>query len=235
MDPEPQEGAATVGYVAAPEPLLVPSKACGDSVDGITLKFLLKGTLAKKKWKKRRQRRGRSGGSSARWSKRRRGGELSKPCTTSSPPGLSLLSSSRRRKKKRKKRLLRAAPRSVSGCCLRSAWTRPRLLRTAWLYSGYLFMPRSWRPFWTNSTQRLREGGARAVRTWKPGLSTSFWYLAPICLVLVTPEEHRKIWGFSGRRPRVIISTAPCIWQSLVRCPSCCSPEEYRNLEFSGR
>ena len=38
---------------------------------------------------------------------------------------------------------------------------------------------------------------ARAVRTWKPGLSTSHWYLAP-CSVPVTPEEHRKIWSFLG-------------------------------------
>ena len=30
-----------------------------------------------------------------------------------------------------------------------------------------------WRLFGTNSTLFLREGGARAVRTWKPGLSTS--------------------------------------------------------------
>ena len=60
------------------------------------------------------------------------------------------------------------------------------------------FMPRSWRPFWTNSTQLLREGGARAVRTWKPRLSTSHWNLAPTCSVPVTPEEHRKIWSFLG-------------------------------------
>ena len=30
---------------------------------------------------------------------------------------------------------------------------------------------------------------ARAVRTWKPGLSTSHWYLAATCPVLVLPEE----------------------------------------------
>ena len=31
--------------------------------------------------------------------------------------------------------------------------------------------------------------GARAVRTWKPGLSTCHWYLAATCSVLVLPEE----------------------------------------------
>ena len=30
---------------------------------------------------------------------------------------------------------------------------------------------------------------ARAVRTWKPGLSTCHWYLAATCSVLVLPEE----------------------------------------------
>ena len=30
---------------------------------------------------------------------------------------------------------------------------------------------------------------ARAVRTWKPGLSTSHWYLVATCSVLVLPEE----------------------------------------------
>ena len=38
---------------------------------------------------------------------------------------------------------------------------------------------------------------ARAVRTLKPGLSTSHWYLAS-CSVPVTPEEHKKIWSFLG-------------------------------------
>ena len=39
---------------------------------------------------------------------------------------------------------------------------------------------------------------ARVVRTWKPGLSTSHWHLAPSCSVPDTPEEHRKIWTFLG-------------------------------------
>ena len=37
---------------------------------------------------------------------------------------------------------------------------------------------------------------ARAVRTWKPGHSTSHWYLTPSCLVPVTPEVHKKLWSF---------------------------------------
>ena len=36
---------------------------------------------------------------------------------------------------------------------------------------------------------------ALAVRSWKPGLSTSHWYLAP-CSVPVSPEEHRTNSGF---------------------------------------
>ena len=57
-------------------------------------------------------------------------------------------------------------------------------------------LPRSRRLFGTNSTQLLRDGGALAVRTWKPGLSKSHFYLAPTCPVPVTPLEHRKIWCF---------------------------------------
>ena len=50
----------------------------------------------------------------------------------------------RKKKKRRKKRLPRSPrPRLVSGCCLRSTRPRPRLLRTAWFYSGYKFLPRS--------------------------------------------------------------------------------------------
>ena len=75
----------------------------------------------------------------------------------------------RKKKKRRKRRLPRSPrPRLVSGCCLRSARARPRLPRTAWFHSGYMFLPQSWRPF----ELFLREGGACAVRTWKPGLST---------------------------------------------------------------
>ena len=124
----------------------------------------------------------------------------------------------RKKKKKRKKRL----PRS----------SRPRLPRTDWFFSGYMFLPRSRRLLGTISALFQREGGpwllrsilaascpygslqaqdarhlgrygpeghlcrdtefasvARAVRTWKPGLSASHWYLAVTCSVLVLPAE----------------------------------------------
>ena len=52
--------------------------------------------------------------------------------------------SKRKRKKRRKRRLPRSPrPLLVSGCCLRSTRARPRLLRTAWFYSGHKFLPRS--------------------------------------------------------------------------------------------
>ena len=103
----------------------------------------------------------------------------------------------RKRKKKRKKRLPRAPrprPRLVSGCCLRSTRARPRLLRSAWFYSGYKFLPRFLDKFHTISSWR----DARAVRTWKPGLSTHTRYLACTCLVSLEPEENRKFWSFLG-------------------------------------
>ena len=49
-DPEPQGGAVTVGYVAAPGPLLeVSSMAGGDSVDVTALWFLVKKALERQK------------------------------------------------------------------------------------------------------------------------------------------------------------------------------------------
>ena len=49
-EPEPQGGAVTVGYVAAPGPLLeVSSMAGGDSVDGTALRFLVKKALERQK------------------------------------------------------------------------------------------------------------------------------------------------------------------------------------------
>ena len=49
-EPEPQGGAVTVGYVAAPGPLLeVASMAGGDSVDGTALRFLVKKALERQK------------------------------------------------------------------------------------------------------------------------------------------------------------------------------------------
>ena len=49
-DPEPQGGAVTVGYVAAPGPLLeMSSMAGGDSIDGTALRFLVKKALERQK------------------------------------------------------------------------------------------------------------------------------------------------------------------------------------------
>ena len=104
------------------------------------------------------------------------------------------------KKKRRKRRVPRSPhPRLVSWCCLSSTRARHRLQRTAWFYSGYMFLPRSQRLSGSNSTLFPREGGACAVRTWKPGLSTLPRYLARTCLVSLEPEEHRKV-GISGSR-----------------------------------
>ena len=51
-EPEPQGGAVTVGYVAAPGPLLeVASMAGGDSVDGTALRFLVHKAIDRQKEK----------------------------------------------------------------------------------------------------------------------------------------------------------------------------------------
>ena len=54
-EPEPQGGAVTVGYVAAPGPLLVvASLAGGDEVDATTVSYLLKAALVKKEEEERK-------------------------------------------------------------------------------------------------------------------------------------------------------------------------------------
>ena len=71
-----------------------------------------------------------------------------------------------RKRRRRKKRLPRSSlPRLVSVCCLRNTRARPRLLRNAWFYSGYMFLPRSRRLLGKNSTLFLREGGPWLLRS----------------------------------------------------------------------
>ena len=54
---------------------------------------------------------------------------------------------------------------------------------------------------------------------WKPELSTSPWYLAPLVRCWPRPRSTRK-FGVSGRRLHDFMSTARCIWQSVVLCLS---------------
>ena len=103
--PLPQT-AATVGYVAAPGPLLVvPSLAGGDSVDGTALRFLLKQTLAlqKEEEEERRRKELEEEDRSARESLERAQRFLDR-------------AASKRKRKKRKKKKLPRAPRPRQGC-----------------------------------------------------------------------------------------------------------------------
>ena len=159
-EPEVLVGAVTVGFVAAPGPLLCTpmlADTAAEAVDARMVQYLLKAVLVLRKEQAAETR-------------------MRELALVDHAASLT----KRKRKKKRKRKL----PRTSS---------RPRLA-----YSGYKFLPQSRRLFGTNSTFFLRDGGARAVRTWKPGLSTSHWYLAPTCSVPVTPEEHKKIWSFLG-------------------------------------
>ena len=55
LDPEPHVAAATIGHVVAGAPLLlVASLSGGDGVDAITVSYLLKAALQKKKRRKRK-------------------------------------------------------------------------------------------------------------------------------------------------------------------------------------
>ena len=122
---------------------MVASLAGGDDVDAITASFLGAENLKLQKEEEEKERRRKR--EVAEHEARIR--ELDRRVLADEPPsGLG--------EKTRKKRKL---PRA-----------RPRLLRTAWFYSGYKFLPRSRRLFGTNFTLFQREGGFCAVRAWKP-------------------------------------------------------------------
>ena len=206
---EPQVVAVTVGYVAAPVPLVSsPILAGGDATDDVTVAFLVAAALEEKKdeEEKARVRRQRE---AAKHKARVR--ELDRRVQNDVP-----LSPAESRAwmrwarhlppKKRKKRRKRKLPRNFS---------RPRLAaRHLGRYGpeGHLCCGTEFASV------------ARAVRIWKPGLSTSHWYLAP-CSVPVTPEEHRKIGSFLG------VHYAELFLRPLVSGSHLCG--EF--LDFSGR
>ena len=155
--------------------LVVPSLAAAESdgVDGTTLKYLLK--LALKEQEKEHEKHMLA-------LNRRVRDDL--PLTPAEHAALKEWAcrplSSAGKRRKRKERRKRKLPRKSS---------RPRLVvRHLGRYG-----PEGHLCFDTETTSV-----ARAVRTWKLGLSTSHWYLAPSCSVSVTPEEHRKFWSFLG-------------------------------------
>ena len=55
----------------------------------------------------------------------------------------------------------------------------------------------------------MTKSAARAVRTWKPGLSTSHWYLAATCSMLVLPD---CCGGFFWELTSGFISVFRAIW-----------------------
>ena len=94
-EPEPQGVAVTVGYVAAPVPLLaVPllAGAAGEAVDDRTLRFLLGRSLAEKEEEEKRRK-----------------AELEEFCQGSLARARELYGSKRKRKKRRKRRTPRTS------------------------------------------------------------------------------------------------------------------------------
>ena len=81
---------------------------------------------------------------------------------------------------------------------------------------------------------------ARAVRTWKPGLSTSHWYLAP-CSVPVSLEEHRKISVFCELTARIFpygplsLAVTCAVYSTTRQSRVRSSPLKYKNMDFSGK
>ena len=178
----PQEGSVTDGYVAASVPLVSsPMLAGGDAMDDVTVAFLVGAALEEKRHEEEKARVRRQREAAEHEARMR---ELDRRVQNDVP-----LSSAESRAwmrwaghlppKKRKKRRKRKLPRNSSRPCLAAR-------HLGWYGSeGHL----------CRDTETASV--ARAVRTWKPGLSTSHWYLAP-CSVLVMPEEHREFGSFLG-------------------------------------
>ena len=165
-EPEPQVGAVTVGYVAAPVPLV------SSPIGG----WRRHGRRKKDEEEKARVRRQREAAEhEARMRELDRRVQNDVPLTPAESRAWMRWAGHLLPKKRKKRKL----PRNSS---------RPRLAaRHLGRYGpeGHL----------CRDTETASV--ARAVRTWKPGLSTSHWYLAP-CSVPVMPEEHRKNWSFLG-------------------------------------
>ena len=159
---EPQVWAVTVGYVAAPVLLVSsPMLAGGDATDDVTVAFLVAAALEEKKDEEEKARVRRQSEAAEHEARMQ---ELDRRVQDDVP-----LSPAESRAwmrwaghlpfKKRKKRRMRKLPRNSS---------RPRL--AAWHLGRYGPEGHFCRDTETASV-------ARAVRTWKPGLSTSHWYL----------------------------------------------------------
>ena len=129
-----------------------------------------------------------------------------------------------RGRKKRKKRLPRSSPpRLVSGCCLRNTRARPRLLRNAWFYSGYMFLPRFRRFLGTNSTLFLREVRSILAATCPHG------FLQAKMPGILVGMDQKDIYA-ATQRPLPLLALyalgklaflrATGIWLPLVRCLS---------------
>ena len=164
--------------------LVVPSLAAAESdgVDGTTLKYLLKLALKEQEKEEERLKQKEEEHEKRMLALNRRVRD-DLPLTPAEHAAWKewacrpLSSAGKRKRKKRRKRKL---PRNSS---------HPRL---AARHLGR-YGPEGHLCFDTETTSV-----ARAGRTWKIGLSTSHWYLAPSCSVSVTPEEHRKIRSFLG-------------------------------------
>ena len=111
-EPEPQVRAATVGYVAAPEPLLTApflADTAADAMDSRTAKFLLRDALRKLEEEEN-------------WEERRKANAHLKAMTE-------LVRRVSRKRKKRRKKKTSSWPRSTSTTAASSFWCAHRRLR----------------------------------------------------------------------------------------------------------
>ena len=122
-EPEPQE-AATVGYVAAPGPLLVvASLAGGDEVDATTVSYLLKAALVKEEEEEERRKQEEQEEFNSLYAM-----TVRTPQQDRRLADLYLLRAKRKRKKRRKRRTPRTSSRPLCGRARRRQWQ--------WYFSG---------------------------------------------------------------------------------------------------
>ena len=198
-EPGPQRSDRSLRRSSGQTPLLgVPSLADAppEAIDGRTLRYLLKANLARKKYEEEEE-------EEEEKKYQERAAETRRRAQALLDHAVSL--PKRKRKKKRKKKLPRSGYKFLPRFRRLFGTNSTLFLREGgpWLLRSILAASCPYGSLLAQDARHLGRYGpeghlcrdtefasvARAVRTWKPGLSTSHWYLAVTCSVLVLPAE----------------------------------------------
>ena len=237
--PEPQCGAVTVGYVAAPALFLssaMLADAAAEAVDARTVKYLLKAALRRREEEEERK----------EWEMElARRDELQRGVTEALEKARAALEPSRGSKRKRKKRRKRRLPRSSVPRGGRARRRQRQWLAPGWFSWVFLQVSSASSASWSVWTRRILmqmvgfagDSAPRAVflslssgprwsaswPVWTRG--TVIWresgsgmykagFLVFLHLALCLPRRRGKL-NYLG--DGVYFSITPCIWKSLVR------------------